>query len=241
MPLFITHKNIGETPLEALERVRTEKNIGSDVSMTYAGRLDPAAEGVLIILSGDDVHRKEDFSNMPKTYIVQFIFGLQTDTDDLLGILEKLDTISTLPDIEPALAKLTGARAQNFHPYSSKPVGGIPLWQHTRENTDIELPSHEISIQNIIIQKEGNISTREIKERVENIVSRVTQDFRQEKILASWENQNLDLTLPFIEVQIECSSGTYIRTLARELSKIIDTPVVVGSLVRTRVGEFVTK
>jgi tRNA U55 pseudouridine synthase TruB len=45
------YKNVGETPLECLERFRVENSEYKDVPMTYAGRLDPMAEGVLIVLA----------------------------------------------------------------------------------------------------------------------------------------------------------------------------------------------
>ena len=57
--MYLTYKNIGETPLECLERIRLEYGKPKDIPMTYAGRLDPMAEGLLIILVGDDCKDKE--------------------------------------------------------------------------------------------------------------------------------------------------------------------------------------
>ena len=48
--VILVYKNIGETPLEAIERAREEENISTDVPITYAGRLDPMAEGLLLVL-----------------------------------------------------------------------------------------------------------------------------------------------------------------------------------------------
>ena len=47
--VIIAYKNIGETPLECLERHRKERSIDKDIPMTYAGRLDPMAEGLMIL------------------------------------------------------------------------------------------------------------------------------------------------------------------------------------------------
>jgi tRNA U55 pseudouridine synthase TruB len=68
---IVIHKHIGETPLEALERFRRmqiEKETDLDskrnwqiVPMTYAGRLDPMAEGELLILIGDECRNKEKY------------------------------------------------------------------------------------------------------------------------------------------------------------------------------------
>ena len=59
---YFVHKRWGETPLEALERLRAEEGIAADVPMTYAGRLDPAAEGLLIILTGEECKNKDAYS-----------------------------------------------------------------------------------------------------------------------------------------------------------------------------------
>ncbi|GAG55226.1 unnamed protein product, partial [marine sediment metagenome] len=46
-----------------------------------------------------------------------------------------------------------------------------------------------------------------------------------------------DKRYPLVELKITCSSGTYIRSLARDLGKVLNTSGILVSLVRTRVGE----
>ena len=83
---YIIWKNLGETPLEALTRLREEVSIPSDVPMTYAGRLDPAAEGFLIVLTGEECKKKETYSSLTKTYMAEILVDVSTDSYDLLGI-----------------------------------------------------------------------------------------------------------------------------------------------------------
>ncbi len=237
MSTFITYKNLGETPLEALERVREENNISPTERMTYAGRLDPAAEGTLLILSGDDVHKKESLNSLPKTYIAEIVFGIQTDTDDLLGICEEAQKIETAPEIKNVLPKFLGTRMQSFHQFSSKSQDGKPLWEHARENNHLEIPEHSITIDEISIFGESNITREDLLLRIGTIASMVKQDFRQKEILASFENLEPD-SFPTAILKISCSSGTYIRVLVREISEVIKVPIVIGKLVRTSVGEF---
>ena len=54
------YKKAGETPLEAINRFRAANPEYRNVKITYAGRLDPLAEGVLILLAGDAVYEKEN-------------------------------------------------------------------------------------------------------------------------------------------------------------------------------------
>ena len=48
------YKKEGETPLEAIERFRRKNPEYRNEKMTYAGRLDPMAEGVLLVLAGNE-------------------------------------------------------------------------------------------------------------------------------------------------------------------------------------------
>ena len=57
--IILLNKKEGETPLEALENFRFKNKEYKDVKMTYAGRLDPMASGILLILAGDEIKNKE--------------------------------------------------------------------------------------------------------------------------------------------------------------------------------------
>jgi len=97
----IIDKMVGETPLAALERFRAGKILADsgdtksllgeyswkDVPLTYAGRLDPMAEGKLLILIGEECKEKEKYLGLDKEYEVAIILGLETDTYDALGIV----------------------------------------------------------------------------------------------------------------------------------------------------------
>jgi tRNA pseudouridine55 synthase len=48
----------------------------------------------------------------------------------------------------------------------------------------------------------------------------------------------LDYQYPQLNVAIECSSGTYVRSLGRDLAEAVGTAAVMSQLVRTRVAEF---
>ena len=44
--------------------------------------------------------------------------------------------------------------------------------------------------------------------------------------------------LPHIRIRVECSKGTYIRSLAQEIGQALDSGAYLTSLRRTRSGEF---
>ncbi|MDQ3244755.1 MAG: tRNA pseudouridine(55) synthase TruB, partial [bacterium] len=82
---YLLNKKEGETPLEALESFRVKAKIGKEVKMTYAGRLDPMASGLLIILAGEECKNKEKYLRLDKEYNFEVLFGFATDTYDILG------------------------------------------------------------------------------------------------------------------------------------------------------------
>lgn len=47
-----------------------------------------------------------------------------------------------------------------------------------------------------------------------------------------------ECTLPTIRIRVECSKGTYIRSLAQEIGEALDSGAYLTSLRRTRSGEF---
>ena len=81
----VVYKKIGETPLMALEALRFDHPEWVGLPMTYAGRLDPVAEGVLLVLVGEDCKEKDKYLSLTKEYELSVLFGFDTDTYDLLG------------------------------------------------------------------------------------------------------------------------------------------------------------
>ena len=62
-------KHVGQTPLEVIEALReTKKWTKKDVKLSYAGRLDPMAHGLMIVLKDEECYNQHKWHNMNKTY-----------------------------------------------------------------------------------------------------------------------------------------------------------------------------
>ena len=83
--VIVLNKKEGETPLLALENFRAKNPKYLNVPMTYAGRLDPMASGVLLILAGAETKNKDKYLVLNKEYDFSMLFGFSTDTYDILG------------------------------------------------------------------------------------------------------------------------------------------------------------
>ena len=87
--IFNVFKPIGISPLGAIKALKEKYPELKNEKMTYAGRLDPLAEGALLILAGNAVHEKEKYLKLDKEYEGEILFGFTTDTYDILGLPKK--------------------------------------------------------------------------------------------------------------------------------------------------------
>lgn len=245
---YLIYKELGETPLEALLRLRAHFKIPDAVPMTYAGRLDPAAEGVLVILAGDECKNKLAYTNLPKTYIAEIVLGVSTDSYDLLGMpisasLPEM-TVQTTGELfvaaEVWLKEHIGTFTQKYPPYSSKTVAGRQLHAHAKEGSRVSLPVHEVVLHRYVDPGMRLVRTEEVLARVERLAGKVTGDFRQKEILGAWRRlaESLPRELPVLTVTLEVGSGFYVRQLAEDLGRALGTGACLHSLVRTSVGRY---
>lgn len=247
------YKNEGETPLQCLDRLKELTPEYQNTKMTYAGRLDPMAQGLLLILSDQDVHRKEEFLALNKTYEVDILFGFSTDTYDILGIVHEAENSNSLAEkistevLQQKLEKYQKTFMQKYPAYSSKTVQGKPLWLHSRDGTSdqILVPQREVSIYEVLLLKISEISKIEILKHINQRIKKVSGDFRQEEILTLWKERIADIselkTFPIARIKVKCSSGTYMRTLANQIGEDFSVPALAWSITRTELGEYQLK
>jgi tRNA pseudouridine55 synthase len=239
------YKIRGQTPLDCITEMKKNRPELANSPMTYAGRLDPLAEGVLLILVGDEVNKKDEYLNLDKEYEVDVLFGFATDTYDLMGKITDVghhQEFSGCPT--SVVSKFTGKINQPYPPYSSRPVNGRPLFMWAREGKldEIEIPTHDVFIENIEIVKEKEISGKILLQKIKKDIATVNGDFRQEEILAIWSNELKDKyqeKYPVIRLRVTCGSGAYMRSLAYEIGQMIGVPSFALNIVRTRVGAYI--
>lgn len=239
------YKNLGETPRERLERLREQKPHYAHEVLSYAGRLDPMAEGVMLCLVGSANKRRETYLELDKEYVLDILFGFSTDTYDVLGrVMETGDTDAIArAGVTKGLNEFRGHISQQYPPYSSKAVEGRSLFEWARNNalSAIVMPSRSVHIFNIVVEAMYKITEPELLVYIESNVERVNGDFRQEEVVRTWK-RNLkkegDRLFPCATVRIQCSSGTYVRSVAHGLGEQLGVPALALHILRTKVGEY---
>lgn len=241
--MILANKQIGETPLEALEKVRIEHGFDASVSMTYAGRLDPMAEGLLIVLAGEECKNKEQYLGLDKEYEVEVLLGFATDTGDLLGMVKGVEgevkSEIKKDRVEEILGSLVGKFVQEYPKFSSKTVGGKPLFARAKSGElPDEMPTKEVEIFNIEFLGERKINNKELLDYIEENISKVKGDFRQDEIITLWRSilQDSLFDIPTLKIRVNCSSGTYMRALAEKIGEKLGVPTLAFSIERTKVG-----
>ena len=187
----------------------------------HCGTLDPMAEGLLIVLIGRAQTKLQDqFLILNKKYIATITFGVSSNTydTDINSILEFSKNTNDLINLNVDKIKqvldfnFKGEILQAVPPFSAVKVDGIKLYSKSFKNEEIvKLPVRKV-----------------------NIYSYKILGFTNAYKLGT---DNLDL-FPKLTIEFEVSKGTYIRSIANELGKLLGVGGVLSSLKRTQIGQF---
>jgi tRNA pseudouridine55 synthase len=210
--VLIIDKPIGLTSHDVVDQVRRilrERRVG------HTGTLDPFATGVLVVLVGRATRLAQFLSGVEKEYEAVIRLGFNTDTGDISGKRTSDSQVNFKPEqwtreqIENALASLRGEIDQVPPMYSAKKQAGRKLYELARQGEEVERKPVRVCI----------------------------SKFEAIKPTGELLKDNLDGTFDF-EVRVECSAGTYVRTLAEDFGKRLNVGAHLAELRRTRVGDL---
>lgn len=222
MPIKI-FKPVGLTPLELIEKYKKSNNVKQ--KMSFAGRLDPMASGLMLLLVGDECKKQPEYCGKDKIYEFKILYGFKTDSLDILGISEEIDTIDF------NYKDLIGEVEQKYPVYSSKTlkIEGItkPLWYWEKKGVlkYSMIPKKNVKVFDLNILEKREYSNLEIKdiilERISKLSEKNKDKFRYKDIKGKWEVNLLDDK----NYKVDCfrttvSSGTYIRGLCEKMGGV---------------------
>lgn len=258
MQKYITlEKIVGETPLSCAEDYRIKHPELNGVPMAYAGRLDPMASGKLLILLGDECKNQTNYHGLDKEYEFSVLFGIESDSLDVLGRLktcDAADNVSLSEQVNSVVKKLVGNIELPYPRFSSKTVQGKPLHTWTMEGRlhEIEIPTKSSTVYSLNLIKTETISKAELAKQARvkiDTIPPVTElrkalgnDFRRADVRLDWEriatNESLPDTYTIATFSCIASSGTYMRTLASVIANKINTCGLAWHIHRTKIGTY---
>ncbi|MBV1938033.1 tRNA pseudouridine(55) synthase TruB [Streptomyces sp. BV286] len=176
----------------------------------HAGTLDPMATGVLVLGVEKATKLLGHLALTEKEYLGTIRLGQNTLTDDAEGDLTSSTDASkvTRDAVDAGIAKLSGDIMQVPSKVSAIKIDGVRSYKRAREGEDFEIPARPVRI--------SSFAVYDVREAVADDGSAV-----------------LDLV-----VSVVCSSGTYIRALARDLGADLGVGGHLTALRRTRVGPY---
>jgi tRNA U55 pseudouridine synthase TruB len=206
--IILGHKHIGQTMLDLVKEF--QKDYPND-KISFAGRLDPMACGVVKMLIGDSVKNNIIESQGDKVYSFDLIQDIITDSYDILGI----------PKISAGFTPiLSGEYIQEYPPYSSVLIKEykMPYWQVTLRGLKVsEIPTKKISISSIEKLEEKIISKNDFIQLIENQFNLLTKEtFRQKEILDRWKKLDFE-NVKITSFTVTISSGGYVRWIANQM------------------------
>ena len=208
--LIIVDKPAGWTSHDVVARIR---RIVGTRRVGHAGTLDPMATGVLVVGVSRATRLLGYLSGHDKTYRATIRLGQATSTDDAEGELIGGGGAAGVDEaaVRAGLAALTGDIDQVPSAVSAIKVDGERAYRLVRAGAEVVLQPRRVRVS-----------------RLELIEFR-----RPDPDAAGAGSELLDL-----DVVVDCSSGTYVRALARDLGASLGTGGHLTALRRTRVGAF---
>lgn len=252
----VLEKAVGETPLSCAEAWRSTRPDLEGIPLSYAGRLDPMASGKLLVLIGEECKHQADYHGLDKEYEFSVLFGIASDTHDVLGRLQTqtTDTVIDESNLTNIANSLIGSFTFPYPLFSAKTVNGKPLHMWTLEGrlNEIEIPTRTSEIFELELT---SIETKPRQEVVAlalqkvNSIPEVTDprkalgaDFRRTDVRADWQDVATDFSLPpqYTIAHFRCvaSSGAYMRTLATVIARELGTSGLAFHIHRTKIGTY---
>ena len=204
-------------------RARLRDQFGHKVKVGHTGTLDPFATGLLILLSGKMTKKSSEFLKLDKTYEATLKLGYTSTTGDPEGQIRKylIEDIS-----EPGKARISA-----ISPVATGEIDACP-----------KLSIIEFVLGSFIgeiNQTPPKFSAIKVNGQRAYKLARKGADFeipsRKVKI---YSIDILDYSYPELKIRVHCSSGTYIRTLAEDIGKALNTGAYLTALRRTNIANY---
>ena len=204
------YKEAGMTSFQVVYQIR---KLTGEKKCGHTGTLDPDATGVLPVCIGKATKLVDFLMDTDKQYRACLLFGRKTDTQDLSGnVLEEMDD-AKVREILNGEAKIKEAFSHFTGTIRQLPPMYSAVKVEGVKLVDAARKGKEI---------ERKLRTAEIK--------------RYEALSVNgFETPEGAITVDFT---VDCSKGTYIRTLCEDIGSYLGVPACMASLERTRTASL---
>ncbi len=213
--LRIPNNSIRNSDISAFPKIKR-------IKVGHAGTLDPFATGLLIVAVGRDATKRlDEFKNLPKTYVAKLHLGATSDSGDVTGMITAV--ISNPDSNRDEKSSLHTSDARSLLAEASRDDIKKILQQFLGKQLQTP-PMHSAKSVNGVrlykLARQGKTIERQPNE---------IEIYRLSLIAYTW---------PYLTIEVECSAGTYIRTLAEDIGAKLGVGAYCEELTRTKIGEY---
>lgn len=211
---ILIDKDKGRTSFSVVSELRKilkTKKIG------HTGTLDPMATGLLFFGIGKGTKAMSVLFSKRKEYIATLMLGITTDTDDITG------KVLCNTNVKESILK------------------NIKVKKSLTENMLIEKRIREVF--SCFIGEQLQIppmySAKKINgKKLYNLAREGIIVDRKPSKITIYNIEILDINLPEIRFKVDCSKGTYIRTLCKDIGEKLGCKATMSSLRRIKTDDF---
>jgi len=261
--VVVVDKPVGPTSFAV---VRQARRITGARKVGHGGTLDPRASGVLPICFGEATKLAQFLLDADKEYEATITFGVETDTYDGAGTVTARRPADHLErgDVQSALTGFLGEQSQVPPMYSALKRDGLPLYAYARAGKTLDrLPRtirvHALELRGFTKQEGGSLPLAPPRTPprsawlshaplAPSIVGKPSDGgtILDGSSSGEQENEAQGFTPELVQepgtaqalVLVRCSKGTYVRSLAHDLGRVLGTGAHLAELRRTRSGPF---
>jgi len=146
--LYLVHKPVNSTSFQIvrgfMQAIRQSSQ--GKLPVGHGGTLDPFAEGLLLMLVGQATRLMDLMHPLPKTYLAEIVWGVETDTCDLQGLPvgEPGPVAFDACALEAALLPFLGWTEQVPPATSAKKIGGEAAYRKAHRGEEVVLPPSRV-------------------------------------------------------------------------------------------------
>ncbi len=194
--------------LSSHDAVLRVRRITGQKKAGHAGTLDPLATGVLLVCLGQATRVSEYLMQGTKVYRARIRLGVTTDTFDAEG------QVTAQAEVSATRAQVEDVLCGLQGTFQQTP----PTYSAVKCNG---VPLYKLA-------RRGDEGQRQ----AQDMAQRQTRTVHVESLtLVCWQP-------PDLEIEVQCSKGTYVRSLAHELGQRLGCGAYLTGLVRTASGTF---
>lgn len=208
-----------------------------NLKVGHAGTLDPLATGILLVCIGPATRRAEQLQASRKQYLAGITFGATTPSYDLEKDIDcqyPLDGVSR-ESVSRVLENFIGEQDQVAPLFSAKSVDGVRAYETARKLFA------QSKREGVPFEDSGVLQASRI-----NIYGLALEQYLPQgpELPAPHSGGRINVAdisgyrLPTAMVRVDCSKGTYIRALARDLGEALGSGAFLSSLRRTCNGGY---